>query len=70
MEMIVRLAMSMYKDPGYVSSLNDAITLFLEENIYPNIKIIDPQTFRTKHLYSLECNEILKKNETSLRKIF
>ena len=69
-EIIVRLADQKYRGPKVVDSLADAVQKLIKENIYPNSTAVDGEMFRKYHCYNVKVNEILKKNEVPLRKVY
>jgi len=70
LEIIVRLANTRYKDTHMVDNVGDGVDRFLHELIYPNAKSVDGNTFRKYHCYNMKVNELLKKNELVLRKMY
>ena len=42
----------------------------LEEMIYPNAISMDGENFRRYHCYAVKVNEILKKNESQIKKVY
>ena len=70
LEIILRLAIAKYKETGIVSSTAEAINKLLEENIYPHADYMDGDHFRKYYCYNVKVNEILKKNEAQLRRVY
>ena len=44
--------------------------MILKENIFPCAKSVAGENFRKYHCYNVKSNEILKKNESQLRKVY
>jgi hypothetical protein len=44
--------------------------MILNKNVINNNKAVDGFNFRDKYMYNLKCDEILKKNESVLKKLF
>lgn len=70
LEIIVRLANAKFKETGQVKSTIEALEKLLKEFIYPNARKVDGKSFRENHCYNEKTNEILKKNETLIRKVY
>ena len=70
LEIIVRLANAKYKESGVVRTTCEAIEKLLNDNIYPNTKEMDGELFRKYYCYNVKVNEILKKNEVQLKKVY
>ena len=70
LEMIVRVANFRYKELGLVDNTVDGIQRVLEELIYPNAHKMDGDDFRRRWCYNVKTNEILKRNESVIRKIY
>lgn len=68
--MIVRLANFRYKEQGIVSSTVEGINLALNELIYPNALSMNGNHFRRYHCYTVKTNEILKKNEVLIKRVY
>lgn len=68
--MIVRIAIERYKHPGLVQTTVEGIERVLYELVYPHAKTNDGDNFRRYYVYSVKVNEILKKNEPLLRRIY
>lgn len=62
-EILVRLAIAKFKDTQMCSSIAEAVTKLLNDNILPYSQKADDETFREEHLYSWEVNDILDRNE-------
>ena len=69
-EMIVRLANMRYKETGQVTTTVEGIERVLYDLIYPHAKKNDGENFRRYFVYNVKTNEILKKNENLLRRIY
>lgn len=69
-EIIVRIANFYFKDRGLVKTTCQGIEKVLNEMIYPNAKSMDGDNFRRYQCYNVKTNEILKKNEAMLFKIY
>jgi uncharacterized protein YggL (DUF469 family) len=70
LEIIVRMANAKFKEPHIVNSTAEAIEKLLNENIFPNAKSVDGETFRKYQCYNYKTNEILKKNEQQIKKVY
>lgn len=68
--MIVRIANFRYKEQNIVKTTVEGIERVLYELIYPKAKTNDGETFRKYKCYNVKTNEILKKNEPQLRRIY
>lgn len=66
LEIIVRLAIQLYRESKVVESSVEAVNKLIVENILPNSRYMDGDKFRRFHLYNVKVNEILKKNENVL----
>lgn len=42
----------------------------MHENIFPNSKEVNGEHFRRFHCYNVKVNEILKKNENNIKKVY
>jgi len=69
-EVIVRLSLVKYKEPKIFEKLHDATEEILKKDIIPNNPAVDGYNFRQEHMYNLKCDEIFKKNEAQIRKLF
>jgi len=70
LEIIVRLANAKYKETHQANTTVAAIEKLLHENIFPNARRVDGENFRKYHCYNVKTNEILKKNESLLKKVY
>jgi len=70
MEMIVRVANFRYKETKLVKTTCEAIEKVLSELIYPHAQAMNGEKFRKYHCYSVKVNEILKKNEQQLKRVY
>lgn len=73
LEIIVRLAKIKYNEgekERRVKTLPEAIELFLAKQIYPNCRAASGLNFRQQHLYNTRVNELLKKNEPVIKRIW
>ncbi len=70
LEIIVRLATALYRESKVCDSIPAAIIKLLTVNIYPNSKEVNGEHFRRFHCYNVKVNEILKKNEGVIKKIY
>jgi len=70
LEIIVRIATQLYKESKVCDTVPHAIHKLLVENIYPNSKEVNGEHFRRFHCYNVKVNEILKKNEVPLGKVY
>jgi hypothetical protein len=70
LEIIVRLANALYKESKVCESSPEAILKLLNENIFPNSKEVNGEHFRRFQCYNVKVNELLKKNETVIKKIY
>ena len=70
MEVIVRLSLSKYKDPKIVPNLHMATEKILLEDIIPKNPAVDGLNFREAHMYNLKVDEIFKKNEGVITKLY
>ena len=48
----------------------EAIETILAELIYPNAKTMDGDMFRRYYCYNVKTNELLKKNELPIHKLY
>ena len=69
-EVIVRLSLVKYKDSKIYSNLHDATRVILEHDILPNNPSVDGYNFRKDHMYNLKCDDIFRKNENVIKKLF
>ena len=69
-EMIVRVAQDRYRLTKVCRTLCEGIEKTLEDLIYPHAKQMDGEHFRRYHCYNIKTNEILKKNEAQIRRIY
>ena len=70
LEMIVRVANFRYKEQGLAKNTVEAIERLMKELIYPNAKSMDGDHFRKYWCYNVKTNEILKKNEVLIKKLY
>lgn len=70
LEIIVRIANQLYKETKKVTRTAEAVNLFLKEKIYPNAEMMDGETFRRLQCYNVKVNELLKKNEPVIKKVY
>lgn len=70
LEVIVRLANALYRESRVCETTPQAILKLLNDNIFPHSKSVDGETFRRFQCYNVKVNEILKKNEGVLKKIY
>ena len=70
LEMIVRTANFRYKDTRQVKTTCDAIEKLLNDHIYKYSKEMNGDKFRRYHCYTVKVNEILKKNEQNIMKLY
>ena len=61
-EFIVRLSLTIYKEPKRVETLWDAYSLILDKDILPKNPTVDGLNFREEHMYNLKTNEIFVRN--------
>lgn len=69
-ELIVRIADFRFKQTKQTKTIADGIVRVLEEMIYPHAKQMDGEHFRRYHCYAVKVNEILKKNESQIKKVY
>jgi hypothetical protein len=69
-EIIVRLAVSKYRDSGSNSSISEALQHFLQVNLFPNIEPTQQKTFRHLFLYTKEVDQFFNRNDSVIKKIF
>lgn len=69
-EVNVRLSISKYKDPKIAANLTESTDMIFTNDVIPNNKAVDGFNFRDKYMYNLKCDEILKKNEAVIKKLF
>ena len=69
-EVIVRLSISKYKDPKICEKLHQATEKILLDDIINNNPAVDGLNFREAHMYNLKVDEIFKKNEAPITKLF
>ena len=70
LEIILRTALFRYKDTKLAPTTCKAIEMLLEELIYPNARSMNGEHFRKYYCYNIKTNEILKKNEAPLKKVY
>ena len=70
LEIIVRMANAKYKETHQANTTVQAIEKILFENIFNNAKSVGGETFRKYHCYNVKTNEILKKNEAQIKKVY
>ena len=58
------------KGKSYAKSVPEAIEKVLYDMIYPNAKTMDGENFRRYFCYNVKSNEILKKNELHIKKVY
>jgi hypothetical protein len=72
-EIILRLANAKFKEQGVCSTTAGSIEKLLTEHIYPNtagVAEMDGDAFRKQKCYTVKVNEVLKKNEVQLKKVY
>mmetsp|Transcript_25236 Transcript_25236/g.39053 ORF Transcript_25236/g.39053 Transcript_25236/m.39053 type:complete len:270 (-) Transcript_25236:87-896(-) len=69
-EIIVRLAQKKFKEPGICENLHSATEKMLIEYIIPKNAAVDGLNFREEHMYNLRVDEIFKKNELVIKKLY
>ena len=69
-EIMVRTAIFRYKDTKLADTTCKAIEMLLNELIYPNARSMNGEHFRKYYCYNVKTNEVLKKNEGPLRKVY
>ena len=69
-EFIVRTAMFRFVDTGETKDPCEAIERLLEGSIYPNARYMNGEHFRKYYCYNVKTNELLKKNEPNLEKLY
>jgi len=69
-EFIVRAAIFRFKDTKLADTTVKAINMLLEDMIFPFAKSMNGEYFRKYFCYNCDVNEILKKNEHQLRKLY
>ena len=70
LEFFVRTAIFRYQETGICKDVCDAIDRLLEELIYPNARFMNGVYFRKYYCYNVKVNEILKKNEVQIKKLY
>ena len=70
LEFFVRTAIFRYIDSREETDFCVAIERLLEEYIYPNARYMNGEHFRKYYCYNVKVNEILKKNEPHLEKLY
>ena len=67
MEIIARMAKTKFKDKGICGTVHESCKKMLNEFILPNnIEPMEGQSFRDKHLWTLEVDDIFKANKKSI----
>lgn len=69
-EVIVRLSLSKYKEPKIVSTLAEAAEMIFVKDVIPRNAAVDGLNFREEHMYNLKCDEIFKRNEGVINKLY
>lgn len=69
-EVLVRLSLSKFKEPKIVETLPQALEKMLSEYVYPKNPAVDGLNFREEHMYNLKVDEIFKKNEPVIKKLY
>ena len=69
-EVNVRLALSKFKEPKITETLALAVEKMMLENIIPKNPAVDGLNFREEHMYNLRVDEIFKKNESVIKKLY
>ena len=70
LEFMVRTANFRYLEQGICKDWIVAIEKLLDEIIFPNTRYTDGEHFRKYNCYNVKTNEVLKKNEGQLIKLF
>jgi uncharacterized protein YggL (DUF469 family) len=70
LEVIARIAVALFKESKVCETIPEAIHKLLTENIYPNSREMNGEHFRRFHCYNVKVNEILKKNEQAIKKLY
>lgn len=69
-EFIVRLSLTIYKEPKKADTLWDAYSLILEKDILPKNPTVDGLNFREEFMYNLKTNEIFVRNLPVIQKLY
>lgn len=69
LELMVRLANFRFKEQRLCSTTLEAIDMTIDKFIRGS-KSMDGDAFRNNHCYNVKTNEILKKNEMLIRKVY
>jgi len=70
LEFIIRTAMFRYMEKDNIRDHVLAIDTFIEEYLYPNCRIMNGERFRKFFCYNVATNEVIKKNEVNLMKLY
>ena len=69
-EFIVRLGLTKYKEPKKVETLMQSTEMILQEDVLPNNTAVDGKKWREEHLYNLKVDEIFRRNQPVIEKLF
>jgi len=61
-EILIRIANTLYRETGHASTYADALDLLLSNNIFPKYDDTHWQSFRDKELWTQDVNDILEAN--------
>ena len=69
-EFIIRLGLTKYKDSKKVEKLMEASELIFRDDVIPNNQAVDGLNFRMEHMYNLKVDEIFRRNQPVIDKLF
>ena len=69
-EFIVRLGLTKYKEPKKVETLMESTDMIFVNDILPNNRSVDGLNFRQEYMYNLKVDEIFKKNESVIFRLY
>ena len=70
LEFFIRTAIFRYEEQKQAKDTCDAINKLLSEYIYPNSRNMNGEYFRKYFCYNVKTNEILKKNEPNIERLY
>ena len=70
-EILVRIANLKYRETGVTQSFSEALSMLIEERLIPYAQSgFSWQQFRTRHLWTMEVNDLFEANLENLKKVY
>ena len=66
----MRTANFRYLETNQIKNIEDAIEKLLEDYIYPNARFMNGDHFRKHYCYNMNINDVLKKNEFQIKRLY